>query len=357
MFLAQLVILLAAVLAEPTPVVIVGGSTSRLVRETDASHPYTFVLTLQGATTEPAVVAWTVTSNQSTSKQTGFVTFPPSASTSRKKNVTIALPGDDFLRATPTQLDVVFGAVSGVTVSGGPHVTIVMEEDDDPLFYADDFFSYDERDVAGLVFTMEPSAEAFVNWETMPGSALEGRDYVGDSGVFHFKTNQPWGRADVELLDNAVLDGDRELYVRLENGVTGKITIRDDELFPGARPEISVADATVAEEINGAATAAEFTVSLSSKSTLPVSVTLQTGDTTAIAGIDYQAVRETIVFAPGETKKTLVVPILDDTFGEDDETFFVSIRAMLNGQVRRLGATGRILKNEPDNDRRRATRH
>jgi hypothetical protein len=353
----MLVILLAAVLAESTPVVIVGGSTSRLVRETDAPQPYTFVLTLQGAATEPAVVAWTVTSNQSTSKQTGFVSFPPSASTSRKKNVTIALPGDDFQRITPTQLDVVFEAVSRVTVAGGPHVTITMEEDDDPLFYAEDFFAYDEGDVANLLFTMEPPAEAFVNWETLPGSAIEGRDYIGDSDVFHYRSNQPWGVAHVQLLDNDVLDGDRELYVRLENGVIGTIPIRDDELTLGGRPEISIADATVAEEINGGATAAAFEVSLSKTSTLPDSVTIRTGDITAIAGIDYQAVKETIVFAPGETKKSLVVPILDDTFGEDEETFFVSIRAMLNGQVRRLSATGRILGNEPDDDRRRSARH
>lgn len=356
MFLAQLAILLAAVLAEPTPVVIVGGSTSRLVRETDAPQPYTFVLTLQGAATEPAVVAWTVTSNQHSSRQTGFISFPPSASTSRRKNVTIALPGDDFLRPGIHQLDVVFEAVSGVTVSGGPHVTIVMEEDDEPLFYPDEF-SWDEGDVAHQVFTMEPSSDRFVNWETVDGSAIAGRDYVADSGVFHFRSNEPWGRADIQLLDNNLHDGDREFFIRLENGVVGTVTIRDDELFLGGRPTIAIADAVVAEEASGGATAAAFEVSLPFASTLPISVTILTGDGTAIAGIDYQAVKETILFAPGETKKYFIVPILDDTFGEDEETFFIFIRAMLNAQVRRTVATGRILQNEPDDDRRRSARH
>jgi sugar lactone lactonase YvrE len=71
---------------------------------------------------------------------------------------------------------------------------------------------------------------------------------------------------------------------------------------------------------------AVFTVSLSTPSTLPVTLSYATGNGAAVAGNDYTATNGTLTFAPGSTSATIRVPILDlDTTPESVETFTLHI--------------------------------
>ena len=63
-----------------------------------------------------------------------------------------------------------------------------------------------------------------------------------------------------------------------------------------------------------------FRVSLARAASYPVRVDYATADGTATAGEDYGAVRDTLTFAPGETEKTVEVPLLADRAAEGDET-------------------------------------
>ena len=76
--------------------------------------------------------------------------------------------------------------------------------------------------------------------------------------------------------------------------------------------------------VNEGAGTATFTVSLSAASGLPVSVGYTMANGTAGA-LDYTAGDGTLNFAAGETTKTIVVPILDDTLDELNETFTVTL--------------------------------
>ena len=58
-----------------------------------------------------------------------------------------------------------------------------------------------------------------------------------------------------------------------------------------------------------------FTVALGKATPLRVSVAYATADGTATAGSDYTATSGMLVFAPGETSKTLAVPIVGDIDG------------------------------------------
>ncbi len=75
----------------------------------------------------------------------------------------------------------------------------------------------------------------------------------------------------------------------------------------------------------GPALQAEFTVSLSSPSAVPVTVDYSTANGTALAGSDYTAAAGTLTFFPGETSKTLVVPTLNDEIFEQPEFFLVNL--------------------------------
>jgi hypothetical protein len=57
----------------------------------------------------------------------------------------------------------------------------------------------------------------------------------------------------------------------------------------------------------------------------PSSVNYQTVDGTATAGSDYTAVSGTLTFAPGESAKTIDIPILPDGIYEPSETFGISL--------------------------------
>lgn len=89
-------------------------------------------------------------------------------------------------------------------------------------------------------------------------------------------------------------------------------------------PVITITDASVTEGDGGIRTIT-FTVALSRASSQPVSVRYETADGAAKAGEDYEAASGTLIFAPGETTKTITIVIKGDKKKEGKETFFVKL--------------------------------
>jgi sugar lactone lactonase YvrE len=86
-----------------------------------------------------------------------------------------------------------------------------------------------------------------------------------------------------------------------------------------------------------------FVVQLSAASTSQVKVDYTTADATAKAGTDYVATSGTLVFAPGETTKTIDVPILDDLVSDPTETFTLKLSNPVGAVIARDQAAGTIL--------------
>src|SRR5262245_23070775 len=89
-------------------------------------------------------------------------------------------------------------------------------------------------------------------------------------------------------------------------------------------PLITIADASVTEGDDGIRILT-FTVALTRTSALSVSVCYETADGTATAGEDYEAASSTLVFAPGETSKTITIVIKGDKKKEGRETFLIKL--------------------------------
>jgi hypothetical protein len=68
--------------------------------------------------------------------------------------------------------------------------------------------------------------------------------------------------------------------------------------------------------IDQAAGTATFTVTMNPSSATSVSAQFSTADGTAISGVDYAIVIEQVAFSPGETEKTVVVPLMNPTAGK-----------------------------------------
>ena len=96
----------------------------------------------------------------------------------------------------------------------------------------------------------------------------------------------------------------RRLETALTHAVPGPVTV-------------SVADARAKE---GEDATLDFAVTLSRAAAGEVAVTYATRDGTAKKGRDYRLAKGTLVFAAGETAKTVEVAILDDAHDEGEET-------------------------------------
>ncbi len=89
----------------------------------------------------------------------------------------------------------------------------------------------------------------------------------------------------------------------------------------------------------------QFSVSLAKASPLKATVAFATKDGSAAAGTDYVAMSGNLVFAPGETTKSVAVSIMGDTVVEADETFSVELSKPVNASLGRAAAAATI-KNE-----------
>lgn len=87
---------------------------------------------------------------------------------------------------------------------------------------------------------------------------------------------------------------------------------------------VKAPDVSVTEGNSGSAPAV-FQVGLSSVKSDFYTLDYRVEGDTATAGTDFVPVQGTLLFAPGENKKTITVPVLGDTIPEPDETFLVKL--------------------------------
>ena len=109
---------------------------------------------------------------------------------------------------------------------------------------------------------------------------------------------------------------------------------------------LSVSDVTLIEG-NAGTQNAVVTVSLSAPSTKTVTVNYSTANGTASAGSDYQAVSGKLTFAPGQTSKSILVPVIGDRLGEPNETFFVNLSGAKNATIADGQGVVTIVDDEP----------
>ncbi len=104
-------------------------------------------------------------------------------------------------------------------------------------------------------------------------------------------------------------------------------------------PVLSANDARAEERADAAM---GFTIELSRGSTRVVTVDYATADGSAKASEDYERTVGTLVFAAGETEKTVPVPLLRDARDEGEETFSLALSNARNARIGKARATGTI---------------
>ena len=134
-------------------------------------------------------------------------------------------------------------------------------------------------------------------------------------------------------------------------GETGAVCTRDGRALSNTVTAtvlgpvaVSVADARAEE---GEDETIDFAVSLSRASSGPVAVAYATADGSATAGADYTATNGTLTFTPGETAKTVAVPVLDDAHDEGEETLTFRLTTPSGAVLADGEATGTIENSDP----------
>ena len=264
---------------------------------------------------------------------TGTFTLTPEDDAEDEADETLTLTGESDLPVTPA--------------------SVVLADDDEMasrvLSIADAEASEGAGEVRFAVTLDGPSAaEVKVSYATAdPAGSVDpvagaGIDYESASGTLTFAPGELSRTIRVPTIDDD-LDEPDETFALVLSDLRGATlgrgsalgTILDDD----EPPTVSIAGASGAEDVGELA----FAVALSARSLTGVTVDYASMDGTAVAGGDYGVVEGTLAFAPGETAKTIRVPVIDDALDEaDEETFAVALSAPTGATLDAGTATGTI---------------
>jgi len=165
-----------------------------------------------------------------------------------------------------------------------------------------------------------------VAWTVSGDTATEGTDFSAADGTLNFAPNDTVKTIDVTINGDTITETDEIFYVTLgtvtgpgalslANGEAAGTILNDDQYT------ISIADITSISEGDAGSTTATFTVSLDQAGEDGVDVAYTVAGVSADEGTDFDAPDNSLVFAAGETSKTIDVTIYGDSRVEVDETF------------------------------------
>lgn len=134
------------------------------------------------------------------------------------------------------------------------------------------------------------------------------------------------------------------IYNSFNSSVAGRYVFEVRGGTVGGR--FSINDASVVEGNPGDHNVATFTVTLTPPAAIESTIDYTTGNGTAVAPDDYALTSGTLTFAPGESTKTITVPIVGDLLREGDETFTLNLSNAVGGGITRPQGTGTIFDEE-----------
>ncbi len=186
---------------------------------------------------------------------------------------------------------------------------------------------------------------------TQVGSTLDGVAVLTNkgNGQFNAWTTFPAGQQSGGLVAGDFnTDNKDDVLFTQPVGQSTALLLND---FSTAKPCLSLSDATVTETDSGT-TNAVFTVTLSSASAQTVKVNYLfhpgplTSTATAVKGVDFEPVVDTVTFLPGETSKPINIPVKGDLIDEFDQFFFIALTTPVNALISDGKGIGTIVDND-----------
>jgi hypothetical protein len=242
---------------------------------------------------------------------------------------------------------------------GNPSGTATIVDDDDASVSIDDpsFPEGNSGESNGsFAVTLSKPASAPVNvvWVERSGTASNPADYEfpSQSSTLTFAPGEQTKSIAVTIKGDTIVEGNETILVELREPSSALGTVRiakaqgvgtivDDD---GAAPVVGFdpASLSLTEGASG-----ELRVRLDRASSQTISVNVTSVGGTATQGIDYDGITTILIFAPGETSKTVPVTTRQDGIDENDETFTVGLSNPSNASIGAGTATVTIVDDDP----------
>jgi hypothetical protein len=340
------------------PLISVAGAT--ILEGDNGSSGLVFLVNLSTASGLPVTTDFTAADGTAVAgtdytPASGTLTFAPGETT---KTISVEVLGDGAVEEHETFV-MSLSATTGATIGVGSAAGTILN--DDGLIHISDASAREgDSGLTSLEFVISlekiSALPITVNYATLDGTANALADYAPSPASAQITF------APGELTKSIVIDihGDsdiepHEAFSVVLSGATNAVIARESATGTILNDEtaVRVTDAALLEGHSGTH-ALTFTIDLATASVLPASVAYATSDGTAISGADYGALGPaSLIFAPGETHKTLSVEVLGDTAVELSETFSLVLTDATNALIEDGLAVGTIL----DDDVTLAGRH
>jgi hypothetical protein len=254
--------------------------------------------------------------------------------------VQVAVPviGDALNEANET-FNVTLSNASGGTIGNAVGVGTITDDDAAPTISVDDVaVAEGNSGTTAAAFTVTLSAPSgrtvTVAYATANGTAVAPSDYTAVSGTVSFAPGDTAKPVNVSVKGDTIDEGDEAFQLNLSGATNASITkaqgigtiTNDDDA------ELSVSDVTIPEGDAGTSNAV-FSVTLDVPSAKTVTVHWATADGTAGSPSDFTASIGDLSFSPGQTSKSVTVPVVGDTTDEPDEMFTVVLSSPVNAPI------------------------
>ncbi len=330
-------------------------STNASQTEGDSgTTPYEFEVSLSNPVDRPVTVTFdaidgTAKSGEDYTLSTTSLTFAPGETT---KTFTADIIGDRTPEDTESFSIKLKTATLG-TIKNDTAIATINDNDSAPIVTVGNVSAIEGTNtdtVFNFDLTLsEASAQSItVDYSTVDGTATTiDQDYTSLSKSVTFNPGDIKKTVSVTVKGDAKRENDETFFLKLDSATNATIvpgrdrgvgTIQNDDIAP----TLSISPTRIPE---GGALA--FTVTLDSASGETVSVDFETSDGSAtLLDNDYTSATGKLLFAPGETSKTIVVQTIDDLKRESDETINVTLKNPSNATLATATAIGTIQNND-----------
>lgn len=308
----------------------------------DGAPNLIYTVTLDQAATSATTLNYTITGSAANGTDYATIASPLVITAGNTTGTITVDPAADTTIEADETVTLTLAAGTGYTVGVPNSATGTILNDDLPNLTIDDVTANEgNAGITNFTFTVSLSAPAgpggvTFDIATANGSATAGVDYVANS-----LTGQtiPAGSSTytftVQVNGDTASEPSETFFVNVTNvvnavvvdGQGGGTVTNDDPL-----PSLSIDDVSVVEG-NAGTVNAVFTVTLGASSGQTVSVNYATADGTATQPADYSSTSGTLTFTPGQTTRTITVPVIGETVPEANETFFVNLSGATNATI------------------------
>ena len=168
------------------------------------------------------------------------------------------------------------------------------------------------------------------------GGTANGDDYTNSIQTLTFAAGETARVISTAVTNDLLLENTETFNATLQNAGAGStidaaassaaVTLLDND-------NLSWTVVAANDSVNETAGTTSFTVARAGNIQQTDTIVFQTVSSTASEGSDYSPLSQTMTFAVGESSKTTIVSILNDSAGEDEENISVVINNQSNGTV------------------------